>query len=210
MLIDFETIKKILNENEIHVTGVLHIGAHDCEESNFYNKLGLNNDDIFWIEAMENKVKQAKNKGINNIYNHVITDTDDHDVVFNVSNNIQSSSVLEFGTHLAEHPWVQFTHKLNMKSITVDTFVKRHNIDIEKLNFWNLDIQGAELLALKGAQNSLKDVKVLYLEVNEKELYVNCGLIGELDTFLSNFNFKRVFTEMTHHGWGDAIYIKGA
>ena len=74
-------------------------------------------------------------------------------------------------------------------------------------NFWNFDIQGAELMALKGAIHSIRYAKALYLEVNEKELYKNCGLIGEIDAFLYNYHFKRVITNITQHGWGDALYI---
>ena len=62
-------------------------------------------------------------------------------------------------------------------------------------------------MALKGSIKSIKHVDVLYLEVNEKELYKNCGLITEIDTFLSTYNFKRVLTNMTPYGWGDALYI---
>ena len=62
-------------------------------------------------------------------------------------------------------------------------------------------------MALKGAIQSIKYAKVLYLEVNKDELYKKCGLITEIDAFLSKYNFKRVLTNMTRHGWGDAIYI---
>ena len=62
-------------------------------------------------------------------------------------------------------------------------------------------------MALKGATNSIKYAKVIYLEVNEKELYKNCGLITDIDNFLSQYKFKRVVTNMTCHGWGDALYI---
>jgi len=62
-------------------------------------------------------------------------------------------------------------------------------------------------MALKGATKSLKYTKAIYLEVNENELYKKCGLISEIDLFLSNYNFKRVLTHMTRHGWGDALYI---
>ena len=41
MLICFEEIVKILLENNIHIFGSFHIGAHECEEIHFYNKLGL-------------------------------------------------------------------------------------------------------------------------------------------------------------------------
>jgi FkbM family methyltransferase len=160
-----------------------------------------------WIDAMISKVNEATQKGIPNVYNAVITDKDDEEIIFNVSNNVQSSSVLELGTHLQEHPYIVYVDKINVKSITIDSFFERNNIDASKYNFWNFDIQGAELMALKGATQSIKYAKAIYLEVNEKELYKNCGLITEIDTFLLQYNFKRVLTNITQYGWGDALYI---
>ena len=208
MLISVEDIKQVLLSKNIIINGVFHIGAHECEELDFYNNiLGVKSEDVIWIDAIISKVIDAKIKGIQNIYNAVITDKDDEDVVFNVSNNNQSSSVLEFGTHSTEHPGIVYVNQVSCKSITVDTFFEMNNIDASKCNFWNFDIQGAELLALKGATNSLQYAKALYLEVNEKELYKKCGLINEIDDFLLKYNFKRVLTSMTRHGWGDALYI---
>ena len=208
MLISSEEIRKILLSNNININGSFHIGAHECEEINFYNQLGLKPDSVIWIEAIPSKVNQSKQRGIPNVYNAVITDKDDETVVFNISNNGQSSSVLEFGTHSQEHPGVVYVDKIQLKSITIDTFFERNNIDASKYNFWNFDIQGAELMALKGSAQSIKHARAIYLEVNEKELYKNCGLIGEIDTYLSQYNFKRVSTNMTRHGWGDALYIR--
>ena len=208
MLISFEEIYKILLSKNIDIIGSFHIGAHDCEELSFYNNLGIKNEDIVWIDAIPSKVNQATKRGIPNVYNAVITDKDDETIIFNISNNVQSSSVLEFGTHSKEHPGVVYVNKIQQKSITIDTFFERNNIDASKYNFWNFDIQGAELMALKGATESIKYAKVLYLEVNEKELYKKCGLINDIDIFLSKYNFKRVLTKMTSHGWGDALYIR--
>ena len=207
MLISFEEIYKILLSKNIDIIGSFHIGAHDCEELTFYNNLGIKNEYIVWIDAIPSKVNQATKRGIPNVYNAVITDKDDENIIFNISNNVQSSSVLEFGTHSKEHPGVVYVNKIQQKSITIDTFFERNNIDASKYNFWNFDIQGAELMALKGATESIKYAKVLYLEVNEKELYKKCGLINDIDIFLSKYNFKRVLTKMTSHGWGDALYI---
>ena len=207
MLISFEEINKILLSNKININGCFHIGAHDCEELIIYTQMGLKPEEVVWIDAIPSKVIDATNKGIPNVYNAVITDKDDAEIVFNISNNFQSSSILELGTHLQEHPWVEYIDKIKHTSITVDTFFERNNIDASKYNFWNFDIQGAELMALKGATQSIKYAKVLYLEVNEKELYKNCGLITDIDNFLSQYNFKRVLTNMLHWGWGDALYI---
>ena len=208
MLLNFEEVCKILLSNNITIRGVFHIGAFECEELPFYNNnLAITNENILWIDAVNSKVIEATNRGIPNVYNALITDKDDEDILFNVSNNIASSSILEFGTHSREHPHIHYVGKISQKSITIDTFFERNNLDASKYEFWNLDIQGAELLALKGAINSIQYAKVIYIEVNERELYKNCGLIGEIDSFLSQYKFKRVLTNITQYGWGDAVYI---
>jgi hypothetical protein len=95
-----------------------------------------------------------------------------------------------------------------MSTTTINTFLDFLKLDSTQLNFWNIDIQGAELLALKGATKYLEHVDVLYLEVNTKELYKGGALVGELDEFLADYKFKRILTEMTCHGWGEALYVK--
>jgi FkbM family methyltransferase len=207
MIINLEEIQNILTSKKLNIKGCFHVGAHDCEELPIYNNFGIKTEDIVWVDALSFKVEQSIARGIPNVYHAVITDKDDEDVVFNVANNIQSSSILEFGTHAIEHPQVVFVDKIHLKSITIDTFFKRNNLDASKYDFWNFDIQGAELLALKGATETIKHAKVLYLEVNSKELYKDCALINEIDEYLAPLGFKRVLTNMTIHKWGDALYI---
>ena len=188
---------------------VIHVGAHLGEEVDSYYNYGV--DHSLWVEANVDLMRQLQSnisryRNARSV-NAVLIDVDDKDVVFNISNNVQSSSILEFGTHSQEHPGVIYVDKIKLNSITIDTFFERNNIDASKYNFWNFDIQGAELMALKGATQSIKYAKAIYLEVNEKELYKDCGLINDVDNFLSQYNFKRVLTVMTTHGWGDALYI---
>ena len=210
MLIDLNSILDTLAKYNVKIRGVLHIGAHNCEEIPFYlDVLKLNLNNIIWIEAIPNKVYAAtEERHIPNVYQAVITDKDDEDVVFYIANNDQSSSVLEFGTHTQEHPGIVYNNQLRAKSITIHSFFERNGLDGRLCNFWNFDIQGAELMALRGATNYLQYVDALYLEVNEKELYKGCGLIGEIDAFLAEHHFERVLTEMTGHGWGDALYMR--
>jgi FkbM family methyltransferase len=207
MLIDAAAVISTLKFFDVTVTGVLHVGAHECEERPFYHQLGLADNDIIWVDALESKVCQMSQR-IPNVYHAVITDKDGDEITFNVANNGQSSSVLEFGTHAQAHPSIRFVDRIKMTTTTLNTFLAKNNIDGTRLNFWNFDIQGAELLALKGAVNYLPYADALYLEVNEKELYTNCALISEIDSFLADFGFKRLSTIMTEHGWGDALYIK--
>ena len=212
MLITFEDINNILFAKNIKPKGCFHVGAHHCEELNLYLNLGIETKDIIWIEAHPKLVEEMNGRNIPdlNLIQALITDKDDEDVTLNVANNYLSSSILEFGTHKTEHPDIEFIDKINQKSITIDTFFERNNLDASKYDFWNFDIQGAELLALKGATKSIKHAKIIYLEVNSAELYKNCALIQEIDDFLAEYNFKRVLTNMTPHKCGDALYILNA
>jgi FkbM family methyltransferase len=209
MLIDGSLVSKELKKANIAPSGAFHIGAHECEEMKFYNDtLNIDCSDIIWIDAIPAKVQQMKSKGIPNIYQAIVADKDNEVVQFKISNNVQSSSILNLKTHLIEHPWVHYVSSFKGKTTTIDTFFKENNINPEKYNFWNFDIQGAELLALKGATNSIKYAKAIYLEINEKELYEGCGLVNEVDSFLHEYGFTRVLTNMTSYGWGDALYLR--
>ena len=152
-----------------------------------------------------------KQKKINeniNIVQAVITDKDDEELSFMITNNKASSSIFNFGTHAIEHPYVFEIERRQLKSITLNTLFERNNIPHDRYDFINIDIQGAELKALKGATHILPHIKAIYAEVNEKMLYEGAVLLPELDEYLATFNFKRVITNMTQHGWGDALYIK--
>ena len=208
MLIPVATIIEHLKSANIDIHGVLHVGAHECQEAEFYSSIGVSPEKTLWIDAIESKVDQAKARGIPNVYHAVITDKDNDTVNFNISNNEQSSSILELGTHTVEHPSIHYIKTVQEKTITLDTFFKNESINPDKYTLWNFDIQGAELLALKGAENALKYAKALYLEVNTSSLYKGCALLPELDSYLELRGFERVELKMTTHGWGDALYIR--
>jgi FkbM family methyltransferase len=208
MLIAEEQVILALKANNIEIKGVLHIGAHECEESGFYDRLGVNPDNVIWIEGNKTKVEQAKKRNIKTMYYGVISEKDSQIVEFNITNNGQSSSILHLGSHAQHHPDVHFVEKQFHSTITVDTFYKRNNLDMSQYDFWNFDIQGAELKALKGAKKSIEYAKAIYLEVNIEEVYKECALMEEIDNYLAQYNFKRIITNITEFGWGDALYIK--
>lgn len=208
MLITNQEVIDTLNKYKISVQGVLHIGAHECEEMGFYRQLNISPENMVWIDGNKDKVQWATSQGIPHVYHALVTDTDDKEFNFNITNNGQSSSILELGTHAQHHPHVHYIETRKERGITIDTFFERNQLDAKKYDFWNFDIQGAELMALKGATTSLEYPKALYMEVNSEELYKGCGLITELDQYLSVYGFTRVLTRMTEFNWGDALYVK--
>jgi hypothetical protein len=79
---------------------------------------------------------------------------------------------------------------------------------MDGLDFLNIDLQGAELKALKGMGEVLRQFKWAYLEVNKAELYKGCALVEDIDMYLLGYGFKRVETKWTGADWGDALYVK--
>ena len=205
------TMQQLIKQFALNITGILHIGAYECEELKDYQAVGVSIDKTYWVEAMPDKV--AFCKGLYeaerlNIYQAVIDETDGADVIFNVTNNGQSSSILEFGSHSVNHPWVHIVNKVAMKTTRLDTLIEREQIPISDLNFINLDIQGVELRALKSMEKYLQHVQYIYTEVNTEEVYKGCNLIGEIDDYLQRLGFERVVQYITDAGWGDAFYMR--
>ena len=199
---------------KLNITGVLHVGAHVCEEQKYYLNKGVVNENIYWIEAMNDKVElmKSKNKDLN-IFQAVIDIVDDKEVEFNVADNGQSSSILEFGTHSKHHPHVKMINKVKLTTTRLDTFIKKNRVPIERLNFMNLDIQGKELDALKSMDNYIQYVKYIYTEVNTEKVYKDCGLLSEIDDYLKEKGFVRVTCRIYSEngkscGWGDAFYMR--
>lgn len=201
-------LSEVLEEFNLNVSTILHIGAHKCEELNTYHSMNISNKNIIWIEANKKIVDFIKNKDNTIlIYNYAVSDIDDQNITFHITNNGQSSSILELGTHQIHYPHIKYIENVEMKTKTVDTIFKIENIDL-KIDFLNIDIQGAELLAFKGMNNILNDIKYILTEINVEYVYKNCCLLNELDDFLTKYNFKRVKYNINKDGWGSAFYMK--
>jgi FkbM family methyltransferase len=207
MLIPFNECCNILKSYDRIPRGVLHIGAHECEELSDYMDNGINPKDIIWIDAIQEKVSDLILNGILNVY-CVALDNIERTVNFNITNNGQSSSLLELGTHKDTYPYIHVVESREVKTQTLKNFIKNNNIDIEKCNFWNLDIQGKELDVLEGGREFLIYADAIYCEVNTEEVYKGCGTLDKLDEFLLSNSFIRVKLSMTDAGWGDALYIR--
>lgn len=213
MLIEFPLVYQYLVTIGKSPRGVFHVGAHECEEKEVYNQHGILDTKIVWIDGNEDLVKRMKGRGVPNVY-HALVDETERDVTFYITNNGQSSSILEMGTHKDLYKDITVIEQRKQRTTTLEKVVEEKKIDMSNLNFWNFDIQGAELLALKGATSLLKYADALYLEVNTEEVYKNCAKLHELDDFLVAYGFRRVVVSMyknlnpTDDGWGDALWVR--
>ena len=190
--------------------GILHVGAHELEEREDYLASGV--EKIIWVEGNPSLVERAqgilKNSNREKVLNGLVHSESDLEVDFKITNNSQSSSILEFGKHKLHHPRVNFIQNLKMKTITLYDLLEKASIPRGEFDFINLDIQGLELQALKGLGDYFFDLKYIYSEINTSEVYRNNDTLDQIDSYLSQFGFSRVETCITEYEWGDAFYIK--
>jgi FkbM family methyltransferase len=196
-------LRTCVRDYDVTINGVLHVGAHAAEENDAYLAEGVPQKSIYWVEAIP-ELCATLSQRLPNVIQAVVSDTAGP-VEFKITNNFESSSILDLKTHLVEHPGIHVMKTVQTTTVQLDTLVEEHNI---KADFLNMDIQGAELKCLKGFERNIGMINTVYAEVNEKELYAGCALLPELDAWLSERGFVRVHTHMTPHGWGDALYIR--
>jgi FkbM family methyltransferase len=201
-----EAIDELISFFKLKVKGILHVGAHKCEELEVYSKY-TTEDNIYWVEAIKDLVDQNLEKNPNlNLINEVIGDEDGKDIEFKITNNTLSSSILELGEHKNLHPNVVVSKIIKAKTKTLKTILSENKLE-DKFNLLVLDLQGAEMLALKGLDNLLSNFEVVYTEVNEKEIYKECCILEDLDVYLSKFGFERKYLN-TLNSYGNALYIR--
>lgn len=200
----------LVNKHKLDIKGVLHLGASYGQERNEYDNYCKGN--VLWVEA----IPSVYEKLLENIapfknqmaFNACLSNVNGQEIVFNVSNNeSQSSSMLELGTHLVIHPEVHYIDQITMKTTRADKLLEGH--DFTNINFLNVDLQGAEHLAIEGMGDLIKNIDYALLEVNQKETYKGCMLIDDLDYFMMQRGFERAETgDWVADTWTDALYIR--
>ena len=201
MLITPTQMKKWLG---VRPKGVLHVGAHLAEESYLYRRADFGR--VLWVEAQSSLVGQIRKKvrgTEDKVFHGAAWSESGSTLDLQITNNSQSTSLFSLAEHLNEYPDVVTVGTERVQTVRLDSLIPRR----EHFDFVTLDIQGAELEALKGLGDRLHEVKWVFTEVNRKGLYDGIPLVGVLDEFLASFGLHRVVTIWKKQGWGDALYM---
>jgi len=195
-----EIIEQILKSN-----GIIHMGAHRGTEAPVYDWF---NKKTIWIEAdpkvyldLQINISQFINQ---KAFNNLLYDKDNEKIEFFISDNDgASSSIFKPGKDSQN---IKMNEKKLLHTITLDSLLKKNNISPEDYNFWVMDLQGAELLALNGAKHSLKYCKTILIEISKEEQYINGAKWEDIKKILNEFNFKNKKEPTSSHE--DVLFIK--
>ena len=204
-------LRNLFFQNLVIPKGIIHVGAYNGKDIKLYQTLNISK--ILFIEANPTVFEtlkanittasvdvQAVNCAISN---------QNGKVKLYVNSMEQSSSIFPLKHYRDIYPNIKETHQLIVESKTLDTLLKELELSPTDFNILNLDIQGAELLALEGATNLLQYIDVVYTKVNYEELYEGCALAEKIDEFLVHTGFGRVaIAKPFHPSWGDAFYVR--
>jgi len=168
--------------------GILHIGAHEGQEAEIYNRLSK---PVFWIEAipfyfekLQNNIKRFTNQRAFN----ALLDSECHEFrdFFVASNNGESSSIYPLA---GNDYWggLENSEVCKLPSKRLDCIFS--DIELREFDYWIVDVQGAELEVLKGAGELLNYCKYLQVEISQEKFYEGGTEFLELRAFLKSQSF---------------------
>jgi FkbM family methyltransferase len=140
---------------------ILHVGANRGQELQLYQDQSIEGYHIEAIPAVFDLLNRRCTKFSNqHAINACLSDVVGEEIEFNVSSNGGlSSSILPLGRHGTAHPNVAYTSTVRLHSKTIDSLVTEGLIP-KDIDFLALDVQGAEMLVLKGGGDLLASAQL--------------------------------------------------
>ena len=118
--------------------------------------------------------------------------------------------------------WARILTTEEVDTVKLDAIAETAGVDLLKM-----DIQGAELMALRHAKKRLKDTLVIQVEVEFLQMYVDQPLFADIDLFLRKHNFvfhrffplvnrmiqpmlinNDIYAGLSQTLWADAIFVR--
>lgn len=201
MIIPLLELKKLVD-----IKGIIHVGASFGQEAGDYEMNGIKN--VVWIEPIKEdfeKLKPLEDKG-HKIFNCAISNFDGEAEFFQVTNHVSSS--LRAPKRHNEFNKLEIDKIPIVKVRTLDSLIGSENIDMSEFNMLNVDTQGTEDLVLEGCENNLHHFDLLYLEVNQADVYDGTKDHSVITKFLSERGFDLLERRQVNPLQFEALYKK--
>ncbi len=124
------------------------------------------------------------------------------------SNDRVSSSVLKPTGHLKFHPEVQFDKDVVVNITTLDHWAQQRGVSV--VDFLWLDMQGAELSAMRNGEKLLKNVSTIYTEVSLRPTYEGGPLYPEIRRWLEVRGFAVIKEALPYRDMGNVLFVNEA
>jgi FkbM family methyltransferase len=170
--------------------GVIHIGAHHGQEVELYRRAGFKK--ILLIEANPALAENLRTRFADapdiTVLHAAATDSDatvELLIHTSRSGSNEPASLLELKEFKRIVPTLHTPERTSVPGIRLDTFFQKGPAVVADYNFMVLDIQGAELMALRGARRTVAAMDAVQAEAGIVEMYEGGALYSEIQSFLS-------------------------
>jgi FkbM family methyltransferase len=189
---------------------VLHVGAHHAEELEFYEWFGASK--VWWVEANESLLpiiteRVASGSISGAVIGALVSDRPGESVEFHIAKKDMSSSMFKVRDNLKGRVACKFINSIVLNTMTINELHRQYNF--HAVRFLNVDVEGAELQALRGATDILPYIQYVYVEVRDGARYSDCSTLAEITEFLGGHGFNLQHAEILAAGWGDALFTGG-
>lgn len=117
-----------------------------------------------------------------------------------------SSSLMAPKDHLVFHPNTNFSKKINVQVMTLDTWANKQKISY--VDFLWLDLQGSEYSVLNASPRILNTVKAVYSEVSLVEIYKGTLLYSDFKKWMENHGFMVVKEDLRWEDAGNVLFVR--
>lgn len=119
----------------------------------------------------------------------------------------KSSSLLAPSEAQPMHGWIEFKERITVPTETLDHYCATQSI--AHIDLVHMDVQGAEMLVLRGAARMLPHIGAVWLEVSATELYRGQALDRDIARHMRarGFALGHVVALGTAAGEGDHFYV---
>ena len=178
---------------------ICDIGSRDAREGIFlYNILAAKTLHIFepnpeaarlCIQTIKNECNNRENV----IFNQVAVSDSDGPVDFypvdldsSINRDIGVSSMFKINPKYTARRGVINQNHIVVNAVTLNSYFA----DKEKPDILWIDVEGAEMKVLRGAEDILSGVKLIHIEVSFRPLHIGKPLFWEIDKYLKSCGFK--------------------
>lgn len=116
----------------------------------------------------------------------------------------KSSSLLPPDRMEEAYAWLKFEKEIIVETTTLAEVMGESGVST--IDVAHMDIQGAELMALRGAGDRIADVKTIWLEVETITLYKGQALKPEIEQFMDEHGFTKLMDTVGEFD-GDQLYV---
>lgn len=228
MMLDFD---QLLEKYNIKINGIIHVGAHEGMETVAYVKHNVK--DVILVEANPfrfSNLTESLNTGRYvtwcspltysyfsvsdaeilkgyKAFNYAVSDKEDGTITFNLSNfDGGTDSIFKINEWGRDSSWAPYEHvaEIEVPTTTLDKIVENK----ANYNFLNMDVEGAELMVLRGASEVLKHMDCIMLETQDKIRFEGSCTRQQLVEFLDGYGFELKEYHDTGKEWGDCLFLK--